>query len=51
MAAFGQATTRWVTDPPPGDLDARLREAFADLNILIGDIDDCLSTVRPGSDN
>ena len=38
MAAFGQATRRWVAEPPPGDLDAHLRRAFADLKVLAGDL-------------
>lgn len=38
MAAFGQATKRWVSEPPPGDLDAHLRRAFADLKGLTGNL-------------
>ena len=38
MAAFGQATRRWIEEPPPGDLDALLRRAFADLHLLVGDL-------------
>jgi AcrR family transcriptional regulator len=38
MAAFGQATRRWVAEPPPGDLDAHLRRAFAHLQGLAGDL-------------
>lgn len=26
MAAFGQATKRWIAEPPPGDLDAHCVE-------------------------
>lgn len=36
MAALGQATRRWITEPPPGDLDTHLRRAFADLKSLTG---------------
>ena len=38
MAAFGQATKRWIAEPPPGDLDGHLRRAFADLKSLTGDL-------------
>ena len=38
MAAFGQATKRWIHEPPPGDLNAHLRRAFADLKSLTGDL-------------
>ena len=36
MAAFTQATRRWLSEPSPGDLDAHLRHAFADLKGLTG---------------
>ncbi len=38
MTALGQATTRWLTEPPPGDLNAHLRRAFADLRRLTSDL-------------
>lgn len=38
MAAFGRATKHWVAEPPPGDLDAHLRLAFANLHGLAGDL-------------
>ncbi|WP_375488962.1 TetR/AcrR family transcriptional regulator [uncultured Jatrophihabitans sp.] len=38
MVAFGQATTRWLSEPPPGDLDAQLRRAFGELQGLTADL-------------
>ena len=38
MAAFTQATKRWLTEPPPGNLDAHLRRAFADLKGITSDL-------------
>ena len=38
MAAFGQATRRWIAEPPPGDYGAHLRRAFADLKGLVADL-------------
>jgi hypothetical protein len=38
MAALGQASRQWVSEPPPGDLDAHLRRAFADLKTLADDL-------------
>lgn len=38
MAALGQATRRWISEAPPGDLDAQLRRAFADLKSLTEDL-------------
>jgi len=38
MAALGQATRRWISEPPPGDLYAQLRRAFADLRSLTTDL-------------
>ena len=38
MAAFGIATKRWISEPPPGDLDKHLHRAFADLDRLTRDL-------------